>query len=97
MSVVTLGGLLLWALWSYALNRAVEALPQPLFDRPYATLLLSAEGELLGARVAEDGQWRFPSPAEAKLPERYRRALLSYEDKRFDRHALDAGDQARPP
>jgi len=86
ISAVALAGLLLWALWSYALNRAVEALPQPLFDRPYATLLLSAEGELLGARVAEDGQWRFPAPAEAKLPERYRRALLSYEDKRFNQH-----------
>ena len=44
----------------------------------------SAEGELLGARIAEDGQWRFPpSPS---VPERFAAALIQFEDKRFRWH-----------
>ena len=34
--------------------------PRQLFPAPCSTLLYSAEGELLGARIAPDGQWRFP-------------------------------------
>ena len=36
-------------------------LPQGLFkDTVYSTVVESAEGELLGARIAADRQWRFP-------------------------------------
>ncbi|MBP5173162.1 MAG: hypothetical protein J6037_05595, partial [Bacteroidales bacterium] len=36
-------------------------LPRDLFrGTPYSTVVESAEGELLGARIAADGQWRFP-------------------------------------
>ena len=38
----------------------------------------------LGASAAGDGQWRFPQTS--KLPEKYREALLSYEDKNFYFH-----------
>lgn len=59
-------------------------LPDPLFDTPYATVLEDRNGELLGARIADDGQWRFPSP-EA-VPDRFETALLLFEDRYFYRH-----------
>lgn len=59
-------------------------LPSPLFDEPQAAVLLARDGTLLSARIASDGQWRFP-PLSA-VPEKYRLAVLTYEDKRFERH-----------
>ncbi|MEM1215483.1 MAG: penicillin-binding protein 1C [Bacteroidota bacterium] len=60
------------------------ALPRPLFEAPLATVIVSAEEELLGARIAADGQWRFP--ASQQLPERLERAILTFEDQRFYQH-----------
>lgn len=58
--------------------------PRTLFAVPYSTLLYSAEGHLLGARIATDGQWRFP--ATDTLPPKFVSCLLAYEDKRFYWH-----------
>jgi penicillin-binding protein 1C len=41
----------------------------------------SAEGELLGARIAADGQWRFP-PCDT-VPKRLATALVQFEDRQF--------------
>lgn len=60
------------------------ASPRTLFPETYSTLLYSSEGQLLGARIAPDGQWRFP-PADT-LPDKFATCLLTYEDKRFYRH-----------
>ena len=59
-------------------------LPRQLFDVPYSTVLYARDGELLHARVAADGQWRFPP--ESHLPEKYVAALVEYEDHRFFHH-----------
>jgi penicillin-binding protein 1C len=59
-------------------------LQDPLFSEPLATVLLARDGTLLSARIAADGQWRFPPLTE--VPAKYRRALLQYEDKRFEDH-----------
>lgn len=32
-------------------------LPKTLFNSPYATVIESENGELLGAKIADDGQW----------------------------------------
>ena len=62
----------------------VFILPRQLFNDPYSTVLEDAAGELLGATIAGDGQWRFP---EIKtLPQKFETALLTYEDKRFRNH-----------
>ena len=61
------------------------SLPDPLFPEPQSTVLFSREGLLLGARVAADGQWRFP-PSQAPLPQRYLQALLLFEDRHFMHH-----------
>jgi penicillin-binding protein 1C len=56
-------------------------LPKTLFDDPYATVVNDRSGALLSARIASDGQWRFPELDS--LPQKYVTALLSFEDKRF--------------
>ncbi len=59
-------------------------LPVARIDKPVSTVLLDGEGRLLGARIAADEQWRFPSTG--KTPERIAAALIAAEDKRFRRH-----------
>ena len=60
------------------------SLPRGLFDKPTSTVIDCRDGRLLGARIADDGQWRFP--AADSLPDNYIKALLLFEDKRFYRH-----------
>ncbi|WP_232526594.1 penicillin-binding protein 1C [Marinilabilia rubra] len=58
--------------------------PVPRFNRPFSTVVTAADGSLLGAHIAEDGQWRFPAPDS--LPTKYKAALLSFEDEYFYYH-----------
>jgi penicillin-binding protein 1C len=51
---------------------------------PYCTVIEDSEGELLGARITSDGQWRFPE--KTTFPETYIQALITFEDKRFYSH-----------
>ena len=60
-------------------------LPGDLFKgTPYATVVTDRNGELLGARIADDGQWRFP-PCDT-VPSRYAAALVQFEDRHFRWH-----------
>jgi len=61
-----------------------NCLPETMFVDPYSTVVKSREGELLGARIADDGQWRFP--ASDGLPKRYTAAVLLFEDEYFYSH-----------
>ncbi len=56
-------------------------LPYPLFNTPFSVVLEDQHHELLGAKIARDGQWRFPEPAS--IPEKYSACLVAFEDKRF--------------
>lgn len=56
-------------------------LPDPLFDRPLSFVLEDHHHELLGARIASDGQWRFPEPEH--IPDKYATCLVAFEDRRF--------------
>ena len=60
------------------------SLPDPLFPMTYSAVLTSKDGQLLSARVAADGQWRFP-PRQAVSP-RFAEALIAFEDRRFRSH-----------
>ncbi len=60
------------------------ALPRPLFDAPYSTVLVDRSGALLSAHIASDGQWRFP--ARDSIPPKYVQALICFEDRYFYRH-----------
>lgn len=77
-----------WLVWSGIFLPVIAwwyCLPAPLFTVPYSTVLLDRNGELLGARVAADGQWRFPAD-DLDVPETFARAIVTYEDKRFYKH-----------
>lgn len=59
-------------------------LPRPLFNKPVSIVVEDRGGELLGARIATDGQWRFP--AIDSVPEKYTTCVIAFEDKRFRWH-----------
>ena len=60
-------------------------LPKDLFrGTSYATVVSDRNGELLGARIADDQQWRFP-PCDT-VPERFATALVQFEDRHFRWH-----------
>ena len=58
--------------------------PLPSFRAPHSTVVEASDGSLLGARIAGDGQWRFP--VAAKVPDKFEKALLTFEDKWFYYH-----------
>lgn len=60
------------------------SLPRKLFDEPYATVIESQEGELLGAKIARDGQWRFP--AQDSVPDKFKQCVVYFEDRHFYTH-----------
>lgn len=62
----------------------IFCLPQTLFEVPYSTVIEDKQGNLLSASIAADGQWRFPR--EPVVPEKFEKALVRFEDKRFYYH-----------
>ncbi|WP_128759649.1 penicillin-binding protein 1C [Leeuwenhoekiella aestuarii] len=71
------GFLILVVFWLLCLHK-------PLFKDPTATVVVSQEGKLLGARIASDGQWRFP--AVDSVPYRFKSCILEFEDAYFYSH-----------
>lgn len=59
-------------------------LPSQLFKDPTATVITSNGNHLLGAQIAEDGQWRFPETDT--VPEKFKTCLLLFEDEYFYKH-----------
>ena len=59
-------------------------LPQTLFKDPTCMILNDREGNLLGAKIATDGQWRFPY--QKQVPEKFVQAITCFEDQRFFYH-----------
>lgn len=59
-------------------------LPNKLFNTPTSTVIESTEGELLGALIADDGQWRFP--ANDSIPEKFKQCIVQFEDAHFYQH-----------
>ena len=62
----------------------IFCLPRQLFTVSYATVVSDRNGELLGARIADDGQWRFP-PCDT-VPEKFKICLMQFEDRYFRYH-----------
>jgi penicillin-binding protein 1C len=59
-------------------------LPKQLFTDPTATVIESNKGELLGAYIAKDGQWRFPH--NDSIPKKFKECLILFEDEYFYKH-----------
>ncbi|NDW18414.1 penicillin-binding protein 1C [Dysgonomonas sp. 216] len=62
----------------------IFCLPRTLFDVPYSTVVFDRNGELLGARLATDEQWRFPTIDS--VPEKYKICLIEFEDRHYNYH-----------
>lgn len=62
----------------------IFCLPRQLFHVPYSTVVTDRNGELLGARIASDGQWRFPP--RNTTPEKIKQCLITFEDRHFYHH-----------
>jgi len=60
------------------------SLPTILFKDSYATVIESAEGHLLGAKIANDMQWRFPE--KDSVPLKFKKCITLYEDAHFYKH-----------
>jgi penicillin-binding protein 1C len=60
------------------------SIPHKLFRESTSTVLEDRNGLLLGAKIAPDGQWRFPPTRE--IPEKFRKSLICFEDRQFYRH-----------
>lgn len=67
-----------------ALLLYILCLPTSLFTDPTSIVLTDATDQLIGAKIAADGQWRFP-PTDA-VPNKFTAAITTYEDKRFHHH-----------
>lgn len=59
-------------------------LPKELFTKPTSTVITSNKGELLGALIATDGQWRFPY--NDSVPQKFKTCLIQFEDEYFYKH-----------
>lgn len=62
----------------------LTALPSQLFADSTSTVLLDRKGDLLGARIADDGQWRFQE--SDSVPYRFAACLVEFEDRNFYGH-----------
>ena len=55
-----------------------------LFNNPLSFVILDKDNNLLNAKIASDGQWRFPEIKE--VPLKFKIAITTFEDKRFYLH-----------
>ena len=60
------------------------SLPKQLFNKPTSTVIESVEGELLGAKIAKDEQWRFPQ--NDSVPNKFKACIVQFEDAYFYKH-----------
>ncbi|MDR0763516.1 MAG: penicillin-binding protein 1C [Bacteroidales bacterium] len=68
-------GLALWYIF---------CLSDKIFDVPYSTVVTDSNGEMLGARIADDMQWRFPECDS--VPQKYQICVTKFEDKYYRYH-----------
>lgn len=59
-------------------------LPRQLFQPVYSTVIESSEGHLIGAKIASDGQWRFPEGDS--VPYKFKECIIAFEDQYFYKH-----------
>ena len=62
----------------------IFCLPRQLFHAPYSTVVADRNNELLGARIAPDGQWRFPP--RTTTPAKIQACFIEFEDNHFFHH-----------
>lgn len=78
LKIILLTGLIVFVIWY------CNCIPDRLFNDSTSTVLLDHKGNLLGAKIADDGQWRF-SPVDS-VPKKFATCLLQFEDREFYLH-----------
>lgn len=58
--------------------------PHPLFQTPTSTVINDCHGDLIGARISADQQWRFPE--SDSISEKFESCIIEFEDQRFRYH-----------
>lgn len=58
--------------------------PRPLFSAPTSTVVTDCHGQLIGARISADQQWRFP--ASDSISSKFQACIIAFEDRRFRYH-----------
>jgi penicillin-binding protein 1C len=76
LAVITIGLILLLLFWF--------CIPKKLFNAPTSFVIDDSNGQLLGAAIASDGQWRFPY--NEQVPDKFKACIIVFEDKRFEHH-----------
>ena len=61
-----------------------DCLPRPLFSDSTSTVLVDRDGNLLGAHISLDEQWRF-QPVDS-VPKKFETCIIAFEDRNFYRH-----------
>ncbi len=59
-------------------------LPSTLFNDPYSTVIVDKNSALLGAKIADDKQWRFPQLDS--VPKKFKTCIIEFEDRHFYHH-----------
>lgn len=75
---IVLLGMFIFFLWY------LNCLPEVLFRDSTSTVLLDSKGELLGARISDDEQWRFEECDS--VPYKFKTCLIQFEDRNFYGH-----------
>lgn len=68
---------ILFTIWLFCL-------PKQLFNTPHSTIITDYNGNLIGAKIAKDGQWRFPH--NSSVPYKFKEAIIQFEDRTFEQH-----------
>jgi len=79
LKILLFAGILFTLIWY------IFALPDPLFSDPFCTVITDRNDKLLGAKISEDGQFRFPPTQE--VPYKLKQSIIAFEDKRFYLHS----------
>ncbi len=73
-----------WCLLVILLVLTSLLIKPPGFDDPFSTVVEDRGGRLMGAMIADDGQWRFPAPDN--IPLKMKQCIILFEDKHFESH-----------
>ncbi|MFD0749881.1 penicillin-binding protein 1C [Mucilaginibacter calamicampi] len=76
VAYIVIGFILLLLFWF--------CIPKKLFNTPTSFVIDDSKGQLLGAAIASDGQWRFPY--NDSVPDKFKACIMAFEDKRFEHH-----------
>lgn len=86
LSNLKISTIIFLGLWLLSCVLLYSSLPKPLFSQDaFSTMLYDRDDKLLSARISKDEQWHFP--ASDSISQKYYKALIHFEDKRFYQHA----------